>query len=75
MFHFEAANLGHVDSIKSFADGESGAALLAATILMQAVSGDADSFVRFAKGLAAKTGRGVILVNMWPEGDFCPETH
>ena len=43
MFHFEVANLGHVDSIKSFADGESGAALLAATILMQAVSGDADA--------------------------------
>lgn len=43
MFHFEAANLVHVDSIKSFADGESGAALLAATILMQAVSGDADA--------------------------------
>lgn len=27
----------------------------------------ADSFVRFAKGLAAKTGRGVMLVNMAPE--------
>ena len=43
MFHFEAANLVHVDSINSFADGESGAALLAVTVLMQAVSGDADA--------------------------------
>ena len=43
MFHFEAANLGHVDSITSFADGEPGAALLAVTVLMQATAGDDDA--------------------------------
>ena len=40
MFHFNAADLGSVDSVTSFAGSEPGAALLAVTIMMQAVTKD-----------------------------------
>jgi len=40
MFGFDAAALGQVDSITSFAAGEAGAALLAVTIMMQALDKD-----------------------------------
>lgn len=40
MFHFDKAGLGAVDSVTSFAGGETGAALLAVTIMMQAVAND-----------------------------------
>ena len=39
-FHFDKAGLGSVDSVTSFAAGEAGAALLAVTIMMQAVAND-----------------------------------
>lgn len=40
MFGFDAAALGSVDSITSFAAGEAGAALLAVTVMMQALEND-----------------------------------
>ena len=40
MFHFDKAGLGAVDSVTSFAGGETGAALLAVTVMMQSVVND-----------------------------------
>lgn len=40
MFHFDKAALGPVDTVTSFASGEPGAALLAATIMMQVFTKD-----------------------------------